>query len=210
MALNASAGQQYNTPPTVPSHQPTFHQQSVRPYRASATNANSFVRNKFNANQFYGEDEEESSRDEDDDCRGGWNSQQSFANPNRHQSAVAASTTITSRSPNMTSQPNQNSPKQSGRTDTSTVPAQQQKQTSGPVTSSTSTGGNSSALSTNELLRLFGASPTIPATAQTEGANKTAQDSQLTQQESTKFELVLPPAALDDSSSDESDDGEAN
>ncbi len=201
----------YSTPNPAPMQQASLSQQQrVQPAsRPTETNTNAFVGNKFNPNNFYGEDEEEEcSQEEEDGGFGGWNMQpqQPFWNPSPNLPASAAVSAGPTRNGNditpVTSQPEQNSTKQ---TDSACPPVPPQQQTTCSRT------GNSSALSKDELLKLFGASPYVAETVQqTEETNETTGDTQPTQQEPPMYELVLPPpdAPSDDDSSVESDDDE--
>lgn len=207
----------YSTPKPAPLHQASIQQQQpVHPTsRVSETNTNTFVGNKFNPNQFYGEDEEEErSQEEEDDGFGGWNmqqqpppQQQAFSRPSPNDPSAAAPTRTESNTTPTTSQSERNSPNHS-------VQPQQQQTTTDSST------GNSSALSTNELLKLFGASPYVAETeqqtketnkasadTQPEETNKAAADTQPAQQQPYELVLPLPDALSDDDSSVESDDG---
>ena len=190
---------EYSTPNPAPLHQASLHQQQpVQPAsRATETNTNAFVGNKFNPNQFYGEDEEEAcSQEEEDDGVGGWNmqqqppQQQASRKPSPNHPAATAPTRNESDTTPMTSQPEQNYTKQA---------VQPHQQTT------TGSGTGSSSLSKNELLKLFGASPYVPV-QQTEETSKTGADTQPAQQQPYEFVLPPPDALSDDDSSVESDD----
>eukprot|EP00544_Gedaniella_sp_CCMP2646_P001860 CAMPEP_0202508618 /NCGR_PEP_ID=MMETSP1361-20130828/52348_1 /ASSEMBLY_ACC=CAM_ASM_000849 /TAXON_ID=210615 /ORGANISM="Staurosira complex sp., Strain CCMP2646" /LENGTH=200 /DNA_ID=CAMNT_0049142807 /DNA_START=93 /DNA_END=692 /DNA_ORIENTATION=- len=182
---------EYSTPNPAPMQQASvLQQQRVQAAsRPTETNTNAFVGNKFNPNNFYGEDEEEEcSQEEEDDGFGGWSMQPQKPSwkPSHNLPASAAGPTRNGNDITpVTRQPEQNSTK---LTDNAGPPVPPQQHTTGSGT------GNSSALSMDELLMLFGASPYVAETVQqTEETNETTGDTQPTQQQPPTFELVLPP-----------------
>lgn len=174
-----------------------------------------FVRNQFNPNQFFGEDEELSQEEGDDDDGGlGWNIQQAPRNQRPKPNTINVGKNQTNVAANRQESA---SPKPPGSTGEFVPQGQVTRPKAGNVNTNESS-GNSAALSTNEILKLFGAnlaSAPVEAEAAVEkpvpdAVDQPVSDTQATtaKQGSSNFEFVLPPAAASDSSSDEESDDE--
>jgi hypothetical protein len=166
---------------------------------------NSFANNEFNPSNFYGEDEELSQEDDYVDANlGGWSLQS------------AGICVPQDKSPKQG--PNFENHNQSGATKSrmpenaaelilakpdvpSELPLHLCDGPSEAPSTRDETADICEALSTNELLKLFGASP-APALAQPDNVDESNSATQISEHP-TQFEFVLPPAS--DSSSDEDD-----
>jgi hypothetical protein len=175
-----------------------FEQRGVRSNVAN-TGQNAFVMNGFDPNNFYGEDEELSQEDDNEADNLGWSLQSPTVRRNKSPK----------QHPILENR-NQNGNSRNGAEEKAAEPIQPPNDPSesspdepaGGLPSRNETGGRSEALSTNQLLMLFGAAPpAAPVLADnTDESNLAAAQ---ISEDPTQFEFVLPPAS--DSSSDEDD-----
>lgn len=165
---------------------------------------NSFAKNEFNPINFYGEDEELSQEDDYVDANLGWSLQLPGVRVPRNQSPNQ-DPILENRSQNGASRcrtpENATEPILAKPDGPSEFPPRPCDGPSGAPPSRDETGDNSETLSTNELLKLFGAAP-APAPAQPDNMDESDSATQISEHP-TQFEFVLPPAS--DSSSDEDD-----
>lgn len=178
--------------------------QSVTRSSDPAAGKNSFARNEFNPNNFYGEDEELSQEDDYVDANLGWSLQSPGVRVPQNQSPKQ-DPILDNRNQNGASRSrvpeNATEPILAKPDGPSELPPGPCNGPTGAPPSRDDTGDNSEALSTNELLKLFGAAPAA-APAQPDNVDESNLAMQISEH-TTQFEFVLPPAS--DSSSEEDD-----